>query len=156
MVHTRRRFMSKSVGLCGSATVGLLAPQLAFADCSKDQKVLSFTPVSPGKKQVVIPPWHVGDCWMENGVVMIRNDGHGEFGCRVRTLFTHTKDVWHLTLEILGEVITDPGGASFSGSWDGPKMSEKDKPVQHLWGQNFAFDAAKFEAMKHVRLTSCC
>ena len=99
-----------------------------------------------------IADWKLGDCELKDAPLTITPGNFVIFNGLVCTHFTHTKDVWHIHLQILqgSQTLLDQ-------SFSGPQMSEQDKPLFHTWNARFPLHGAT--AGHHnigAKITSCC
>ncbi len=154
MAFTRRSFVRKAAILSGG-TFGLACfPLKVLGDCASEKRTPSLIDVDSNTKRANLGDWHLGDCELKNATITIRSDGSGTFDSQVCTHFTHSKDVWHLHLDI-GPYVNAPGTLG-TFQWDGPRMSERDNPLFHAWKVDFRIDAGSFKLMHNARVTSCC
>ena len=132
--------------------------QFDFQTCHTDTKTLSFTSVDGHTKRILVGDWNKpggSDCELQNLELTVHDDGTGTYNSSVCTHFTHGKDIWHTRVVLLGAVVNAPGElASFQ--WDGPKMSERDKPLYHPFNTTFTFNKAYFPNIRNASITGCC
>ena len=159
-IEARRFFLSRTLATCGGLTLLTSFTQNALADCKAESRVLGFGASYVDGAQsynLSIPNWRLGDCELRSALITFR-DNIGEFNGEVATHFTHGKDVWHLRLELftgnpsrLNEQII-----LLDKSWEGPNMSELDKPLFHTWQFRFQVNPAINLGKVYARATSCC
>jgi len=154
MMFNRRQFVYKGTKLAGAAfAIGCL-PVTALADCQSEKRTPALIDIDANTKKATLDPWHLGDCELKDATITIRSDGSATFDSQVCTHFTHSKDVWHLYLDV-GPYVNSPGTLG-TFQWDGPQMSEQDNPLFHHWKIDFRIDAGNFKLMHNARITSCC
>ena len=117
----------------------------SFADnCQSGTQLLPFGAYGPSttdtKYSATIPDWNLGDCQLRHGVIHF-DHGRGTFDAMVATTFTHNKDYWHFRLRVSRGPTNDPSKQTllFVRSWDGPPMSERDRPLFHKWHVDFTY-----------------
>ena len=157
MIVSRRKFMhSAGCGLAGmSATLPRFAHGLApaWANCSKGTQTQPFKQVSADVKVAYFDDWRLGDCELFGANLTLNHSkGTGTFTGNVCTHFTHSKDIWHFYVELAEVAVSSTYLTIFQ--WDGPKMSEQDKPLFHSWTENFRYSEST--RVKFARATSCC
>jgi hypothetical protein len=126
---------------------------------------LTFTPLasqapraSKWKTECSVPDWKLGDCELKQASLRI-SANFLIFNGQVCTHFTHTKDVWHIHLLLFTRNNTDPSRkiVLLDKSFDGPQMSEQDKPLFHNWAARFPINNQAAQARRlAVQITSCC
>ncbi|RSM40532.1 hypothetical protein DMA12_26635 [Amycolatopsis balhimycina DSM 5908] len=98
---------------------------------------------------------HVGDCQQDNGTIVIRSDGTGDWSATTLTYQTHSGDVWHSGFDFK----TTAGTKLFSaGTFDSPRMDDGNPPPHYFWSKHFTYDAALFSAVnifKTIQHSSC-
>ncbi|QKV72962.1 DUF6294 family protein [Amycolatopsis sp. Hca4] len=98
---------------------------------------------------------HVGDCEQDNGTIVLRSDGTGDWSATTLTFQTHTGDVWHSSFDFK----TTAGTKLFSaGTFDSPVMNDGNPPPRYFWSKHFTYDAALFGAVdifKTIQHSSC-
>lgn len=98
---------------------------------------------------------HVGDCEQDNGTIVIRSDGTGDWSATTLTFQTHSGDVWHSSFDFK----TTAGTQLFSaGTFDSPRMNDGNPPPHYFWTKHFTYDAALFGAVnifKTIQHSSC-
>ncbi|MET8848951.1 DUF6294 family protein [Amycolatopsis sp. NPDC004625] len=143
-------------------TIRGLAPVLAAAAAGTG--LLSGAPAqaAPAHSAAVLEvksaTWgqlHVGDCEQDNGTIVIRSDGTGDWSATTLTFQTHSGDVWHSSFDFK----TTAGTQLFSaGTFDSPRMNDGNPPPRYPWGKHFTFDASLFSAVnifKTIQHSSC-
>jgi hypothetical protein len=157
MTSTRRAFVRKAVSATGGMIATICLPRVAFADCTTNTRSLQFVNIND-QQVVTIDDWRLGDCELKQATLRIS----GSFvilNAQVCTHFTHTKDVWHMTVELVTRTNSDPNKEIVlaSGKFDGPQMSEQDKPLFHTWTGRFEFNANAIKGKRFAaKVTSCC
>ncbi|MEV7098207.1 DUF6294 family protein [Amycolatopsis sp. NPDC051045] len=98
---------------------------------------------------------HVGDCQQDNGTMVIRSDGTGDWSATTLTYQTHSGDVWHSGFDFK----TTAGTKLFSaGTFDSPRMNDGNPPPRYFWSKHFTYDAALFGAVdifKTIQHSNC-
>ncbi|OXM69171.1 DUF6294 family protein [Amycolatopsis vastitatis] len=134
-----------------------LAPVLAAA--AAGTAVLAGAPAAQATTlEVKSATWgelHVGDCQQDNGTIIIRSDGTGDWSATTLTYHTHSGDVWHSSFDFK----TTAGTQLFSaGTFDSPRMNDGNPPPHYPWGKHFTYDAGLFSAVnifKTIQHSSC-
>ena len=134
-----------------------LAPVLAAA--ATGTALLAGAPAAQAAPlEVKSATWaelHVGDCQQDNGTIVIRSDGTGDWGATTLTYHTHSGDVWHSGFDFK----TTAGTSLFSaGTFDSPRMNDGNPPPRYFWTKHFTYDAALFGAVnifKTIQHSSC-
>lgn len=107
------------------------------------------------EKSAVWPELHVGDCQQDNGTMIVRADGTGDWSATTLTYHTHSGDVWHSSFDFY----TTAGFHLFSaGQFDSPRMDDGNPPPRYNWGAHFTFDPAEFNGVdifKTIQHSSC-
>jgi hypothetical protein len=160
MQENRRSFLRKAITLSGGVIAAASLPTSAFAGCKTEIRHI----VLDGNLTATTPDWKLGDCELKDFSMQLKEPAKdildGRFTANVATHFTHTKDVWHLHLQLVA--VDDqkkvPSVVLFDRSWDSPPMSEKDNPLFHPWSNEIRFPvgAVKFKGHIEGTLTSCC
>jgi hypothetical protein len=157
MLTTRRSFVVKTVRATGGAIAVVCLPRIAFAGCSSSTRSFEFVN-QLDQLVATIDDWKLGDCELKQASLRIS----GNFvilNAQVCTHFTHTKDVWHMTVQLVTRTNTDPNKEIVlaTGKFDGPQMSEQDKPLFHTWTGRFGFNANSIKGKRFAaKVTSCC
>lgn len=112
------------------------------------QAATNPTPVSATNtlevKSASWPELHVGDCQQDNGTIVIRSDGTGDWSATTLTYHTHSGDVWHSNFDFY----TTAGFRLFgAGQFDSPRMNDGNPPPHYNWGGHFTFDPAQFNGV---------
>ncbi|MBV8930989.1 MAG: hypothetical protein JOZ47_17370 [Kutzneria sp.] len=98
---------------------------------------------------------HAGDCQQDNGTIVIRSDGTGDWSATTLTYQTHTGDIWHSSFDFY----TTAGFHLFgAGTFDSPKMDDGNPPPRYTWGAHFVFNPADFNGVdifKTIQHYSC-
>ncbi|MFE0019639.1 DUF6294 family protein [Amycolatopsis sp. NPDC059021] len=95
-------------------------------------------------KSAVWGELHVGDCQQNNGTMVIRSDGTGDWSATTFTYHTHSGDVWHSSFDFY----TTAGYHLFgAGTFDSPRMSDGNPPPKYNWGGHFTFNPADFNGV---------
>ncbi|WP_328615936.1 DUF6294 family protein [Amycolatopsis sp. NBC_00355] len=98
---------------------------------------------------------HAGDCEQDNGTIVLRSDGTGDWSATTLTYQTHSGDVWHSSFDVK----TTAGTKLFSaGTFDSPRMNDGNPPPRYTWSAHFKYDAALFGAVdifKSIQHSSC-
>ncbi len=98
---------------------------------------------------------HVGDCEQDNGTIVIRSDGTGDWSATTLTFQTHSGDVWHSSFDFK----TTAGTQLFhAGTFDSPRMNDGNPPPRYPWSAHFTYDASLFSAVnifKTIQHSSC-
>ena len=89
--------------------------------------------------------------------------GTGGFKTKVATHYTHTKDVWHMRIELLSRVRADTTKiySWYDHTFDSPPLSEQDNPLFHDWSESFTFNIGAIATPvqflpAYVQITNCC
>lgn len=155
---SRRRFLQQSTeGLGGLAALTLLPTALRaqhWANCQSGKQVIAFKQLNATTKVAVFNDWHEGDCEMQGARLTLQSNGSGSFQSQVCTHFTHSKDIWHFYVELAADAQSSTFLTVYT--WDGPKMSEQDRPLFHPWQVNFSLPGGDFTRVLYARATSCC
>jgi hypothetical protein len=154
MFSTRRFFVRNALQTIGGLTAVSLLPRTVFAGCKSDTAGFDFN----HEGQAVIPDWKLGDCELRSTTLRASGNFIIANG-QVCTHHTHTKDVWHMKIEIITRPPTNPSQVIVigSGNIDGPKMSELDKPLFHPFTGRIAFNPQLAHGHGFAaRVTSCC
>ena len=136
-----------------------LAPVFALA--ATGAAVLTAAPAAsaaPAVLEVKSATWgqlHVGDCQQDNGTIVIRSDGTGDWSATTLTYQTHSGDVWHSSFDFK----TTAGTQLFhAGTFDSPRMNDGNPPPRYFWTKHFTYDASLFGAVnifKTIQHSSC-
>lgn len=136
-----------------------LAPVFALA--ATGAAVLTAAPAAsaaPAVLEVKSATWgqlHVGDCQQDNGTIVIRSDGTGDWSATTLTYQTHSGDVWHSDFTFK----TTAGTQLFhAGTFDSPRMNDGNPPPRYPWSKHFTYDASLFGAVnifKTIQHSSC-
>jgi hypothetical protein len=158
-MESRRLFVKRAVTATGGLWVAASLPSLARADCAGGSRQIPLGAHSGDGKTTFsggIASWSLGDCVLSGCVIKFGN-GFGTFDAKVRTNFTHDKDIWHFRLQLFNGT-PDPKSwvLKFDRSWDGPQMSEHDNPRDHPWHENFTYDRSLDAKPVIAVATSCC
>jgi hypothetical protein len=98
---------------------------------------------------------HKGDCQQDNGTIVIRSDGTGDWSATTLTYQTHSGDVWHSNFEFY----TTAGFKVLRvGQFDSPRMNDGNPPPRYSWGAHFVFNPADFNGIdinKTLQYSSC-
>ena len=154
MSSTRRLFVRNAVQAMGGLAVASLVPAVAFAGCTSNTASFNFN----HDGEVVLPDWKVGDCELKQATLRVSGNFIILNGL-VCTHHTHTKDVWHMKIEIITRPPNDPSQVIVigSGTIDGPKMSELDHPLFHPYNGRIGFNPQLAHGRGFAaRVTSCC
>ena len=154
MSTTRRFFLKKAVSATGGLVAVTLFPRTGFAGCTSNTMSLNFN----DEGIVTIPDWKVGDCELKQATLRISGN-YIILNSLVCTHHTHTKDVWHMTVELITRDAANPTQVIVlgTGHLNGPKMSELDKPLFHVWNDRFGFNPQVAKGRRFAaRITSCC
>jgi hypothetical protein len=157
MTTTRRSFVRKAVSATGGMIATICLPRAVFAGCSSSTQSFAFADIND-QQVATIADWKLGDCELKQATLRIS----GNFvilNGQVCTHFTHTKDVWHMTVQLVTRSNTDPSKEIVlaSGKFDGPQMSEQDKPLFHTWSARFGINANALKGHRFAaKVTSCC
>jgi hypothetical protein len=157
MISTRRSFVGKVGRVTGGVIASVCLPRAAFAGCSSNTQSFEFSNIND-QQVATIADWKLGDCELKQATLRISGN-YVILNAQVATHFTHTKDVWHMTVQLVTRNNTDPSKEIVlaSGKFDGPQMSEQDKPLFHTWTGRFAFGANALKGHRFAaKVTSCC
>jgi hypothetical protein len=97
------------------------------------------------------PQMSSGDCRMQNAVVTFGAYGAGTFSAQVKTLHTHSGDVWHATITGM-----DTSGNTLVGLPRFDSMRMDDNHDWYNWSENFTYDQGKFSSIKGVNMKHSC
>jgi hypothetical protein len=154
MSTTRRFFVKKAI----AATSGLVAvaclPRIAFAGCSSSTRGYEFD----HDGVATLEDWKLGDCELKQASLRV-SGSYIILNSQVCTHFTHTKDVWHMTVRLVTRDNSNPSKEIVlaTGKMDGPQMSEQDKPLFHPWNSRFGFSPQLVKGRRFAaKITSCC
>lgn len=119
------------------------------------QAAPSHTAAAVTAKSATWGQLHVGDCEQDNGTIVLRSDGTGDWSATTLTFQTHSGDVWHSSFDFK----TTAGTALFhAGTFDSPRMNDGNPPPRYFWTAHFTYDAALFTAVdifKTIQHSSC-
>ncbi|MFC0438086.1 DUF6294 family protein [Kutzneria buriramensis] len=109
------------------------------------------SPASPARvtstldeKSAVWDELHVGDCQQDNGTIVIRSDGTGDWSADTLTYHTVFGDIWHSSFDFY----TTAGFHLFGvGTFDSPRMNSGNPPPRYHWGAHFLFNPADFNSI---------
>ena len=161
VAEVRRSFMKRALAAGGGLTSLVYFAEGAWAaDCKAETRLLGFgASLIDGVQSynLSINNWRLGDCELRKVLIVFRGQV-GNFQGEVATHFTHGKDIWHFRLELF---TGNPSQASsqvilFDQNWDGPRMSELDRPLFHQWQFTFPISPAVDLSKVYGRATSCC
>jgi hypothetical protein len=131
-------------------TIRGLAPVLAAAAVGTAllapaaQAAPAHTAATVAVKSATWGQLHVGDCQQDNGTIVVRSDGTGDWSATTLTYQTHSGDVWHSSFDFK----TTAGSALFhAGTFDSPRMNDGNPPPKYFWSKHFTFDAALYSAV---------
>lgn len=158
MILTRRRLIQRAASLCSIAVTGVVAgsePAFAqhWANCSSGKQTVQFKSINATTKVATFSDWREGDCEMQSAQITITPTTF-TFNAQVCTHFTHSKDIWHFYVELAKDTTSSTYLTEYS--FDGPKMSEQDKPLYHAWSYTHGLPGGAFAQIKYARATSCC
>lgn len=150
----RRRSLAR-VGALAAAFVLLVAPSMpAHADRGAGTPPNAARHANVAVDQTWV--WgslHAGDCQQDNGTVVIRSDGTGEFSADTLTYHTHSGDIWHTIVKFY----TTAGFYLFSTpSLDSPRMDDGNPPPRYHWTRSFVFNPSHFSNVGQVYQFSSC
>ena len=103
MSTTRRLFLSKSIAATSGFVAAACLPRIAYAGCTSSTQGFEFN----HDNVATIPDWKVGDCELRQASLRVS----GNFiilNSQVCTHFTHTKDVWHMTVQLVTRDNSNP------------------------------------------------
>ena len=130
------------------------ALQFKWANCSSGTRTSPFATASKTARIATFADWRIGDCELQSASLTINASGAGSFSAQVCTHFTHSKDIWHFGVALLGAANDQNFYTLFS--WDSPPLSEQDRPLFHSWSESFHVDPQLFHKANFARATSCC
>ena len=148
-------FKRRTVRLLATAA---LAAALLFgfaASANAAQQTAPTTNADPSVKSAVWPELHAGDCQQDNGTLVIRSDGTGDWSATTLTYHTHSGDVWHSNFDFY----TTAGSRLFrSATLNSPRMNDGNPPPHYFWTGHFTFDPGYFTAIdiNKTRQNSSC
>ena len=154
MSSTRRIFIREASRFTGGLAVVVFVPSILHAGCTSSTASYEFN----HDGVISLPDWKLGDCELKQASLHIS----GNFiilNSQVCTHFTHTKDVWHMTVDVFTRDNTDPSKIIplGTGKMDGPQMSEQDHPLFHSWNARFGFNTTAAKGHRTAaKVTSCC
>ncbi|WP_409180839.1 DUF6294 family protein [Amycolatopsis sp. VS8301801F10] len=124
----------------GAAGAALLAGSPALAGPARPHGPLE-------EKSVVWGQLHAGDCQQDNGTIVVRSDGTGEWSATTLTYQTHSGDVWHSSFDFYTtagyHLFRQPNG----GTFDSPRMNDGNPPPRYSWGAKFTFNPADYSGI---------
>jgi hypothetical protein len=162
MTDSRRSFVKKVLATTGVIASSTCFVRIAVAGCAKATRLLGFAAdVVDGKTfySLSIHDWGLGDCELRNVLIEFPlGAGIGKFRGDVGTHFTHREAVWQFRLELFtgNPSVQQEQVVLFDQTWDGPEMSELDKPLFHPWQFQFSISPAIDLGKVYGRATSCC
>ncbi|WP_329046929.1 DUF6294 family protein [Amycolatopsis sp. NBC_01488] len=93
---------------------------------------------------------HKGDCEQDNGTIVIRSDGTGDWSATTLTFQTHSGDVWHADFDFK----TTAGTQLFHrGTFNSPVMNDGNPPPRYFWTAHFTYDPSLFGAVDIFKTT---
>ncbi|GAB3144536.1 DUF6294 family protein [Amycolatopsis sp. NPDC004378] len=133
-----------------------------FAVAGAGAAVLAAAPAAdaaaPAAVSVKSATWgqlHKGDCEQDNGTMVIRSDGTGDWSATTLTFQTHSGDVWHADFDFK----TTAGTKLFhEGTFDSPVMNDGNPPPRYFWTRHFTYDPSLFGAVdifKTIQTYNC-
>lgn len=153
MPSPRRLFLNKAFQTAGGLLAAACLPRNLYAACKSSTESFEME-----NGMLSIPDWKLGDCELQQASLRISGN-FIIFNGQVATHFTHAKDVWHIHLLLFTRNNTDPSKKIIllDKSFDGPQMSEQDKPLFHRWAARFPINNQAAQARRlAVQITSCC
>jgi len=153
MSDTRRLFLRRTVTAAGGSIAVTCLPAQLHGACKSSTESFEME-----NGMLSVPDWKLGDCELKQASLRISGN-FLIFNGQVCTHFTHTKDVWHIHLLLFTRNSTDPSRkiVLLDKSFDGPQMSEQDKPLFHNWAARFPINNQAAQARRlAVQITSCC
>ena|SRR5215831_12985408 len=156
MSDTRRLFVKRALTAAGGLVTATGLPQESYAGCTSATRSYVVARPEDVESRVNIADWKLGDCELKDASVTITPTNVIIFNGQVCTHFTHTKDVWHIHLQLLTKYPQKV--IWFDKSFVGPQMSEQDKPLFHSWSESFPFNPSGATLPRRMQLdiTSCC
>ena len=157
MQTTRRTLLGMAAAAGGAALPiarGHAAP-FQWANCASGTSTSAFATANSTTRVATFADWRLGDCELHGARITLSSNGTGAFQAQVCTHFTHSKDIWHFGVELIGDALNSPNFYTLF-SWNGPQMSEQDRPLFHTWSEIFKVDPQLFKQVTHARATSCC
>jgi len=139
-------------------TIRRLAPVFAvaaagaavLAGAPAAQAATVHSPADVSVKSATYGQLHKGDCEQDNGTIVIRSDGTGDWSATTLTFQTHSGDVWHADFDFK----TTAGTKLFhEGTFDSPRMNDGNPPPRYFWTHHFTYDAALFGAVDIFKTT---
>ena len=160
MLDTRRYFLKKAITTAGGLAAASVLPRLSYAGCTSSTRNFEFTDIiGSGTFTANIPDWKVGDCELKDSSLTLTPGNFIIFKGQVATHHTHTKDVWHFHLQLFTRNNPNPSQKVilFDRTFDGPNMSEQDKPLFHTWTFRSPFNP-RGTAFRRIaaEVISCC
>jgi hypothetical protein len=154
MSTTRRLFVKNVIAASSGSVAVACLPRIAFAGCSSSTRAYEFNHDSVA----TLEDWKLGDCELKQASLRLSGN-YIILNSQVCTHHTHTKDVWHMSVELVTRDNSNPSKEIVlgTGKMDGPRMSELDKPLFHTWNARFAFNAQLVKGRRFAaKITSCC
>jgi hypothetical protein len=139
------QFKRRTVWLLATAALpAALLFGFGAASANAAQQTAPTAHADPSVKSAVWPELHRGDCQQDNGTLVIRSDGTGDWSATTLTYHTHTHDVWHSSFDFY----TTAGFHLFhAGTFDSPRMNDGNPPPHYFWTAHFTFDPAEFNSV---------
>ena len=162
-MHVRKLFARTLAGVAVGMVTTAVAAAPSFADAAASPVTGgSATAVAHDARLAAVQiksarwnPLHSGDCEQDDGTIVVRSDGTGDFSATTLTYHTHSGDVWHASFDFS----TSAGFRLFqAGTFDSPRMDDGNPPPRYFWSRHFVFnpsDFANVDIFKTVQHYSC-
>jgi hypothetical protein len=100
---------------------------------------------------ISFPHDNLGDCELDGATIAFNADGSATWSAQVKTNHTHSRDIWHASIELLDVVQNEIESVP---TFDSPDLH--DDHGYYTWQHTFSFPAVLFSEIKGARLHSSC